>query len=321
MSEHQFILEPYKTPSSRYTCPLCGRKRNFSRYIDVETNRHIADHVGRCNREQNCGYHYTPRQYFNDNATNSFRGTRSIIFTKPLSLKPSSTISMELIIKSLNRIENNHFITYLNTLFDDKTVNDLIDHYKIGTSKYWKGAVVFWQIDHTWKVKAGKVMLYDPESGCRMKKPYNHISWVHSILKIADYNLQQCFFGEHLLDLYPERPISIVESEKTAIIASVYFPEFIWIATGGKHGCKWTSHEVWKVLKSRKVVLWPDLNAFQDWEKKAELLKKQGLNIAISNLLEDFSTEDERASGLDIADYLIRFPYKQNWKEYYSRGP
>jgi hypothetical protein len=102
-------------------------------------------------------------------------------------------------------------------------------------------------------------------------------------------------------------PVSIVESEKTAIIASVYFPQFIWLATGGKHGCKWTSAPVSTVLKGRHITLWPDIKAYDDWKQKTGELSKSGLQVTISNLLEQVATDSECKSGLDIADYLIRF--------------
>ena len=37
-------------------------------YIDTENNnQYLSDNVGKCNRLDKCGYHYTPRQYFTDN--------------------------------------------------------------------------------------------------------------------------------------------------------------------------------------------------------------------------------------------------------------
>ncbi len=66
MQSHKYILEPYKGMSTRYRCPECNhRDKTFSRYIDSETGQHIADHVGRCDRESNCGNHYTPKQFSN----------------------------------------------------------------------------------------------------------------------------------------------------------------------------------------------------------------------------------------------------------------
>jgi hypothetical protein len=33
----------------------------------------------------------------------------------------------------------------------------------------------------------------------------------------GDFELKQCYFGEHLLEKYPEKPVAVVESEKTAV--------------------------------------------------------------------------------------------------------
>lgn len=67
MSTHRFILEPYKGVSTRHTCPNCHRKRCFSKYIDTEKRIQFPDYVGRCDHEQKCGYHFTPRDYFERN--------------------------------------------------------------------------------------------------------------------------------------------------------------------------------------------------------------------------------------------------------------
>ena len=37
-------------------------------YIDTENNnQYLSERVGKCNRLDKCGYHYTPKQYFTDN--------------------------------------------------------------------------------------------------------------------------------------------------------------------------------------------------------------------------------------------------------------
>ena len=43
MKNYRFTLEKYRGIKSRYTCPQCGRKYVFTRYIDTETNQYIAD--------------------------------------------------------------------------------------------------------------------------------------------------------------------------------------------------------------------------------------------------------------------------------------
>jgi|GEM_PF-2178248 len=50
-----------------YTCPSCGKSKVFVRYVNPETNAHLADHVGCCNSVFECGYHFTPTDYFEAN--------------------------------------------------------------------------------------------------------------------------------------------------------------------------------------------------------------------------------------------------------------
>ena len=68
MIQYRYQLEKYRGRSTRHVCPQCGRKSVFTRYIDTENNNiYISDNVGKCNRLDKCGYHYTPHQYFTDN--------------------------------------------------------------------------------------------------------------------------------------------------------------------------------------------------------------------------------------------------------------
>jgi hypothetical protein len=298
--------------NTRYRCPECNKGKTFSRYIDTETGEHIADNVGRCERLDNCSYHYTPKQYFQDNNI-SFDTQQPKQYTKPKSDKSDtikkkavSFIPVEIFKQSLKSHEANDFVKFLLGLFGFEITGKLINKYFIGTSQHWPGANVFWQIDVAGKIRTGKIMLYNPTTGKRVKEPYNHISWVHTALKLPEYELKQCFFGEHLLQ-DKAKPVAIVESEKTAIIASVYLPQFIWIAAGSKDGL---NLDKCQVLKGRTVILFPDLNGFEKWSNKA----KEHSHIArftVSELLERKASEAEKKRGLDLADYLIRFDYKQ----------
>jgi hypothetical protein len=184
-------------------------------------------------------------------------------------------------------------------LFGVKKASEAISRYYIATSKHWNGATVFWQIDIKRRIRTGKIMLYSPITGKRAK----YINWVHSVIKQPDY--RQCMFGEHLL-IDKTKPVAIVESEKTAIIASVYLPKFIWLAAGTKQGLNFEKCEV---LKGRKVFLFPDLKAYDLWTNKAKELS-QITNFIVSDLLEHKATEAERKQGLDLADYLIKFDYR-----------
>ena len=67
MEQHRFILEKYTGRNSRYECPNCGKPYQFSKYIDTHTGEVLNTIVGKCNRVDKCGYHYTPKQYFANN--------------------------------------------------------------------------------------------------------------------------------------------------------------------------------------------------------------------------------------------------------------
>ena len=84
-SEYRYQLEKYRGRGTRYSCPQCGRKYCFTRYIDTETNQYINERVGKCNRLDKCGYHYTPKQYFSDNPW--LRGDNFFSFSKHRILK------------------------------------------------------------------------------------------------------------------------------------------------------------------------------------------------------------------------------------------
>ncbi|TVL98843.1 MAG: hypothetical protein CV087_20170, partial [Candidatus Brocadia sp. WS118] len=135
----------------------------------------------------------------------------------------------------------------------------------------------------------------------------------HTTSKISNYNLSQCFFGEHQLKHEPkDKPVAIVESEKTAIIAAAYLPQFIWVATGGENGCKWKEFTVCKILLGRKVILFPDLGkAFRKWQTGADTLRQYGINVTVSDLLERKAANTDRQNGLDLADYLTRFNVRE----------
>lgn len=301
MIEFRYTLQNYKGLSSRFECPKCKVKRAFTRYIDLHTGEYLRYDVGRCSREINCGFHYSPKQFFSDNKDftpkpHFYNNTNFI--TKPKSI---SYFGIDLVKKSLNTDKTNYFNDFLTEHFGKIIANQLIAKYKIGTAKYWNGATVFWQIDVEDKVRSGKIMLYNGVTGKRVKEPYNHITWVHSVLKTKDFNLKQCFFGEHLIK-DNNKPIAITESEKTAIIASLYFPDFVWLAAGSISNL---TSEKFQSLKDRNVVLFPDLKAYDKWKEIATTISTVSV-IRVSNYLEVNASTEDKKLGLDLADYLLK---------------
>lgn len=243
---YRFTLEPYKGVSTRHTCPNCHRKSCFAKYIDTEKQISFPDYVGRCNHEQKCGYNYTPKMYFDENPIAKERLSEEFVpVLKPhISLPPApSFIEPDIMKQSLKLYHTNKLFQFLSFHFGQEATEELMLRYHVGTSKHWPGATVFWQVDISGRVRTGKVMLYNSENGRRIKEPHNYITWVHSLLKKENFNLRQCLFGEHLLSSDQQRPIALVESEKSALISSFYLPQYLWIASGGKNGAFNRCHE------------------------------------------------------------------------------
>ena len=188
---------------------------------------------------------------------------------------------------------------YLGSVFNKVEVFNAMQNYCLtGTNYCWKNATVFWQIDHKERVHAGKIMLYDPFTGKRVKKPNNCINWIHNAIKEPNFNLKQCLFGLHLINEDHFKPIAIVESEKTAIIMSIVMPDVLWLATGSKQNLK---AKLIEPLIGRKIILYPDKGEFTDWQKKASIIKEYGYKIDVSDLLE----LTDYVQGYDLADMYL----------------
>src|SRR5687768_3348950 len=114
MKNHRFILQPFAGMKTRFQCPECQhREKTFVRYIDKETSEHIDPSVGRCNREDSCGYHLTPKQFFRDNqipveAPHRHTKPKSSIQPRPISLIPVDTFKA-----SLTEYDQNHLVNFL----------------------------------------------------------------------------------------------------------------------------------------------------------------------------------------------------------------
>lgn len=313
-----YNLQKYKGISSRYTCPACGRPHEFVLYVDESGNK-LADNVGRCNRESSCGYHYTPKQYFLDHP--ELRGGKTWqeelqaeVDKRTASAAVSHTKSQpaqlcfipdDVVRRTIKYNRDSNFITFLRTLFDPVVIEGLIDEYRLGVAR--NGSVIFYQLDIQGRCRTGKIMQYDPETGHRIKDENvpGRITWVHSLMKKLgrlpdDWTLTQSLFGEHLLAEYPDKPVALVESEKTAVICAGLMPKFIWLATGGKSQI----NDRLLVLKGRKVVAFPDVDGFQEWTEK--LAKYEDLHISVSPILQQEATPEDLENHIDIADWLIR---------------
>jgi len=331
MTSYRYSLEKYTGIKSRHTCPKCEhRQKTFKLYIDNTNGEPLADHVGRCDRQERCGYHYTPHEYFKA-YPEAYKGGKPVHIQRQTEKITFDTIPAHYVPDTQKYYEGNNFVVFLDKMFGQDDAYLLTDMYNIGTSKHWPGATIFWQVDIKGKVRTGKIMLYNPDDCKRVKEPFNHITWVHKALSLKskvlspksdatldsglqtqDFHLRQCFFGEHLLPHYPNKPVAIVESEKTAVIASIYAKQFVWLAAGSLEGL---GIDKCQVLKNRTVFLFPDVNGYAKWcDKARELnLRMPTTTFGVDKTMQSYLTPDNVAHGGDIADIWIDAKLKE-WK-------
>lgn len=324
--EYKYRLAPYRGKASRHTCPACERPHCFTLYIDADGTP-LDRTVGRCNHESSCAYHKTPADYFREHPElcrrnssarieETWRQSPDWLKPQPAHLsRPGNTGRSEenvcilppaIVEKTLRLNPESTFITFLRTLFDDATIRRLAHQYRLGVARDL--AAVFYQTDHRGRTRSGKIIRYNPATGHRIKDDDAQppVDWVHTRLKRTgqlpqSWHLTQCLFGEHLLPRHPDATVCLVEAEKTAVICAGFLPDYLWLATGGKTQLG----DRLDILRGRRIIAFPDMDAYDTWTEK--LLLRKDLSVLVSDYLLATATELERSTGADIADRLIAY--------------
>jgi hypothetical protein len=340
MKRYRYELVPYAGRKSRGTCPRCGQLRCYSRYMDTRTGDMLPEHYGRCNHEASCAYFVSPKDIEADGTSYAQRirqeqklsTLRAPRPSFPRRVPPAPTkvvcIPQAVYQQSMRKYEQNAFAKLLRHYFGCDMERELLRKFHVGTSKYWPDACVFWLIDERGRIRNGQVVQFD-ESGRTVKIPERRTRWMHTAMTrslqsngmalpdwLNEHNSTKgsCsyLYGLFQLATAPASyPIAVVESPKTAVIASVYFPQFIWMATLGLGNL---NSERLEPLRGRRIVLWPDVGGYNHWQTKAAALSKSGFTIQVSDLLEKKAVDEQ---GLDLADILLRewSGYPPSWDE------
>jgi hypothetical protein len=216
-------------------------------------------------------------------------------------VQPVDYINISEVERTLDYTDN--FTAFLTDTFGVEPVEGVLSNFCVGTSYYWFGATLFWYIDKAGKIRSGKIMLYDQATGRRIKEPRDMVNYLHVVAPMEGVYLGYCFFGEHQLN-GDDKAVMVVESEKTAIICSICYPQFTWLACGGISGLK--TH-IFKALEGKTVTLMPDENGFDSWSSVQAKLAAEYPKIRFTPIYD--IREDGKGKDLpelyDIADILL----------------
>lgn len=201
--------------------------------------------------------------------------------------------------------------------------------WEVGTDSI--GSCVFWHKDEAGELASAKTIAYDAQTAKRLKGKSSPIRWtVNGEERIADsiyglvrgkredgslvletYSQKKGYelplYGAHLLaEAALDVPVLLVESEKTAVIASYFLPEFVVVACGG---AKTLTEKKASALIGRVVYVLTDADEAgrEGAQKACEVLYNVGAKprVEVDGVaLIDFLLEDA-PKGYDLADYYL----------------
>ncbi len=215
----RYIFQPFKT-NSKIDCPHCGGRKCYTLYIDTESGELMPAEYGRCDRQNSCGYVRYPNF-----------GQSQVFKTNIPPPPPQSYIDKKVVASCLMWYDKNPFAIAIAEKFGQRGV-EVMQMYFIGTTKALGTA--FWTINSDLVTCSGKVINYIAKDKEDKLAPFRDKEKMPYYPFKKDDGYFACFFGQHLVK--KESVVWIVESEKTAILCAIRWPEFTWLSSGGSTG-------------------------------------------------------------------------------------
>lgn len=288
--EREISLQYWK--GSRYLeCPNC-HKMKLKPYCTPDGIPVDPTIYGRCQREVKCGYNHYPDK----------KAEIRVVEVKPRTRYILPSPMVEAVVGKFDKSNLFRFFQKRGKI----DFSPIFERYKVGGTDNTSQSI-FFQYDGR-RYLCGKVMDYLP-NGHRDKTRFG--TWMHKWDKTG-YNpdtmdLGHCFFGQHLLTAdNKDRPVAVVESEKTALFCAGVFPDTIWLATGGRSNL---NAERLASLINRKVLLFPDTDSVEYWDGKVRTFG----NCKIVDVRR-FNKRGDK--GADLADLLLEHPFETRKETY-----
>lgn len=321
-----YSLARYRGASSKHRCPNCGEK-TFKPYVDEEgipfcedfkdadpKIRQLAETVGRCDNERKCGWNYTPKQFFEETRTGVPKHREG--YKPPPPPEPAKPLRFELVKKSFQPYRAT-FVQFLRDTVKLPTdrLNQTLQDYWVGASN--NGRIAYWMIDAQGRCKDGKFMAYKPDGH---RDHDQHPYWARKKLiqdyckrgiitierrdKLLDQEVIRPYFGEHLLsdERYKQKPVALVEGEKTCLICAVMYPRFLWMATGTNTFNQMRLQTA--IFQRRKIYIFPDVDQVEKWKKLAEELHYPNVVVKDAYILEQAKSEKDDMGDIAMREWM-----------------
>jgi predicted P-loop ATPase len=278
----KFLFEFEQSPTKKGTCPQCLKPQSFRHYKIIPREYGICDHKNKCN------YHNNP----SEQTTTIKKELYQMLENRP-------TLHEATVIKNTlyPTPEQLTCLDHLNSVFHQFCLNRLkitVEHLQqwgVGTDN--KGNTAFVLQTLSGKHLNIKYLNYSLTSDGKDCKRNKKINFSLSVKNKDKEQYKTCLFGEHLLS---DKIVCLVESEKTAIISSFYYPQYDWLATGGSNGL--TVEKV-QLLRDKQVYYVGDNDKAG---KENSTLKK----LALYNIKFQKVFFEKAQDGEDLADLIIR---------------
>ncbi|PQJ76404.1 DUF6371 domain-containing protein [Polaribacter glomeratus] len=289
--------------------PCCGKSNKDLKFVSYKEYPEI---YGYCH---SCGNTKFPPSIYKDDFGNEFywnvinkkfesvlqlydktvlQNIKSIAKGIANSIAIKKYIDFQVVIDSLSCLPENNLLIHLRSKYGNTKVDNIKKLYYIGNTN--DGGTIFWNINEDQKAQKSKICYYrkNGKRTTKFKVPYKN--------KDGYYG---CLFGEHLL-FNNELPIVLVESEKTALVCAIHFPNFNWLSYGGINGM---TNDKMKVLSGENILIVPDLseNAITIATKKAKELRELNISAKIWDMRNGLNDNELKESGFyncDLEDFI-----------------
>lgn len=261
-----------KSPQKKGDCPQCKEKNVFRYYTDLPRQ------FGKCERINKCSYHKIP----NKQKLIDMGHIESIVVDSKQEEIIKTVYPAIPFSKATVENQTSNFHKFCIEIL--KITPEHLKKWNCGTIED-KTAFVYQNLNKQFV----NIVHIEYAENCKRnksKEPY-------SLKAIKGEKYSICLLGEQLLT---DKTVCLVESEKTAIIASFFYPELDWLATGGAN--KLTGEKI-SVLFGRKIYYVNDADIAGRNSSTVKKLHEYKQNYDVVDLY------PMRTDGYDLADAII----------------